>query len=211
MAKKQWKSSDVDYLKRYGVTKTPEELAQRFDVDIDTVRTKLRELGIEQKTRLVSAIRLDPALEGYEKAVETVHKGKWKEAAKLFEKVLEETDQPELAERARQYLALCHNRTDETPDDAADDPYLRAVFLKNRGQLDEALKLATTGGRNDSDERFAYLAASIHALQEDDEKARKALEKAIELDPAHRVHAYHDPDFAQIRQDEQLADLFEIS
>ena len=62
------------------------------------------------------------------------------------------------------------------------------------------------GGRQTRDERFAYLAASIHALREDHEAALRLLDHSIELNPKNRVHAFHDPDFATLRERGEIAD-----
>jgi hypothetical protein len=62
-----------------------------------------------------------------------------------------------------------------------------------------ALELCKRGGRQGKDERFAYLAASIHALRGEHDDALKLLELATEMNPKNRIHAYHDPDFAALR------------
>jgi tetratricopeptide (TPR) repeat protein len=91
------------------------------------------------------------------------------------------------------------------------DPFLQAVFEKNRGNLAAALDLCRKEGREQKDERFAYLAASIHAVEGRLEEAVQALSRAIELNPRNRVHAYHDPDFAEIRRDRDHRQLFGLS
>jgi len=79
------------------------------------------------------------------------------------------------------------------------------VFEKNRGNYDRALTLAKKGGRSSKDERFAYLEASIHSLEERLDEAAEALQRAIELNGKNRVHAFHDPDFAPLRKSRQHA------
>ena len=61
------------------------------------------------------------------------------------------------------------------------------------------------------DERFAYLAASIHAAEGRTDEAAKALSRAIELNPKNRVHAFHDPDFAELRGTRDHRQLFGLS
>ena len=67
------------------------------------------------------------------------------------------------------------------------------------------------GCRDQKDERFAYLAASIHAAEGRTEEAAQALSRAIDLNPKNRVHAFHDPDFAELRKDRDHRQLFGLS
>jgi hypothetical protein len=160
---------------------------------------------------MVSAV--DSSLQAYSQALEALHRKSWSQAAELFETVVESSDTPEIRERARQYLAACrlqeaksgHSRDDEA------DPYLRAVYEKNRGDLSAALALCRQAGNDQKDERFAYLAASIHALEERPEEAAKVLSRAVELSAKNRIYAFHDPDFAELRGNPSFRHLFELS
>lgn len=202
---RSWQKSEITYLKRYGGTKTPEELAKRFETDVKEVARQLKELGVESKES-GAGLYDDPAVDAYEKAVKALHKGKWKDAAGKFEKIIAETDLPEIAARAQQYLSICRSHLEEDSGSDGDDPFLRAVVLKNAGSLNEALKIASKGPKGD--DRYPYLAASIHALKKEGDKAEEALKRAIELNPKNRVYAFHDPDFTHLREHEEYADLF---
>lgn len=157
----------------------------------------------------------DPALDAFTKALDSFHKKDWARASEQFEAVLAQSDLLELSARARQYLAASRQRLDEAgakgkkakPEDG--DPFLRAVFEKNRGDSAAALEICLQEGREQKDERFAYLAAAIHAAEGRTEEAVQALSRAIELNPKNRVHAFHDPDFADIRRDHRQ--LFGLS
>ena len=151
-----------------------------------------------------------PLLELYEQGIRAMYAQKWSEAARLFARVAEAGDEPELQERARQQLAVCRAKKEEEKSQGppAEDPFLLAVYHKNRGQFDEALQICARGGRQSKDERFAYLAASIHALSGQEEEAARFLELAIDLNPKNRVHAFHDPDFAPLRARAELGHLF---
>jgi tetratricopeptide (TPR) repeat protein len=210
MAAKRWKDSEIDYLKRYARSKTLKQLVQRFSADAAAVAAKLAELDLTTKDgKPDSGGAADPVLAVYEEAVREAYKGRWKQAASLFEKVMAESDQPELSDRARQYLAACRRRLLAATGDGGDaDPYLAAVLAKNRGDLDEALAICKEGGRAKKDERFAFLAASLYALTGREEEAAQALAQAVELNPKNRVHAFHDPDFAALRGQKELAHLF---
>lgn len=203
---KNWKKQEITYLKRYASSRRTEELAERFKTDAETVTAKLAELGLSSKDS-VAKVRLehDPMIKVYEKALKALGQGKTAGAAKLFDQVATESDRPGLADRARRYLAVCRPQKVSGPD----DPFLEAVFERNRGRLDEALDLCVRGGRQGKDDRFAYLAASIHAIKGDHEKALSVLTTAIELNPKNRIHAYYDPDFESLRSEPEFEGLLE--
>jgi tetratricopeptide (TPR) repeat protein len=152
----------------------------------------------------------DPLVEQYEAGIKAMYRQKWSEAAKHFAKVAE-SDESDLAGRARQLLETCRAKQESAADLSHEDPFLLAVVHKNNGELAEALQICTRGGRQSKDERFAYLAASIHALSGEREEAAKFLELAIELNPKNRVHAFHDADFASLREDAAFARLFGLT
>ncbi len=205
---KEWSSKEITYLKRYAATKDLAELAQRMEADEPEVRKKLADLGLEAMDGDAQGSRLgnEPLLETYEKGLQALYGGKRSEAEKLLTKVIDECDQPELTQRARQLLAAA--RTPKNAGPETDDPFLHAVYEKNRGNYSEALELAKKGGRSGKDERFAYLEASIHALEDRLDDAAGALGKAIELNKKNRVHAFHDPDFTALRESGAHSDLF---
>lgn len=208
---KDWTDKEISYLKRYASTKTLEDLAQRFDTDDQEVQSKLTELGASAKdSPRESWLGREPLLETYEEALQAFHGGKADKAEKLFAKIAEECDQVELAERARQYLEICQARQEEDEAKVEDD-FLAAVYEKNRGNFDHALEIARKAGRSGKDDRFAYLEASVLALDDRLADAAASLEKAIELDAKNRVYAFHDPDFAALRKSSEHADLFRAS
>jgi tetratricopeptide (TPR) repeat protein len=156
---------------------------------------------------------VDPVLATFHKALEALHGRNWAQAAGLFESVIQETDVPELRERARQYLAACRLQEQKAQGEQPapdEDPYLRAVYEKNRGNYAAALDLVKKNG-GDKDERFAYLAASIHAAEGRKDEAAKTLTRAVELNAKNRVHAFHDPDFADLRRDPEHRQIFGLS
>jgi len=166
---------------------------------------------------MVAAV--DSSLQAYTEALEALHRKSWAKAAQLFASVVESSDLPEMRERARQYLAACRLQEAQHEaksgkkhrDDGDADPYLRAVVDKNRGDLDAALALCRQGGADQKDERFAYLAASIHAVQGRIDEAAQALSRAVELSSKNRIHAFHDPDFAELRGNPSFRPIFGLS
>lgn len=159
----------------------------------------------------------DPALDAFTAGCEALNQKDYARAVELFERSLADSDRPELSARARQYLVVAKQQTESGKDGkekkarSDEDAYLQAVVDKNRGDLEAALKSCREGGRDQKDERFAYLAASIHAVENRLDEAVQTLNRAIELNPRNRVHAFHDPDFAELRRDKDHRQLFGLS
>jgi tetratricopeptide (TPR) repeat protein len=165
----------------------------------------------------------DPVIEAYAEGLSALQQKNWTKAAELLEKVVAESDRMDLKDRARQLLAATREKIDAQPgkdkgkrgkeaQDAAEaDPFLAAVYEKNRGNHQAALEISRQGGRDQKDERFAYLVAAIHAAENRTDEALRALTKAIELNPKNRIHAYHDPDFAELRKAKEHRPLFGLS
>jgi tetratricopeptide (TPR) repeat protein len=157
----------------------------------------------------------DPAIDALTAGLQALQTKDWAKAVERFEEAVRESDRPEVRDRARQYLAASRQKVQEgeqKPAKSAEpDPYLQAVYEKNRGNLKEALEISRKGGRDQKDERFAYLTASVHAIEGQWDEATQALTKAIELNPKNRVHAFHDPDLAELRKNRDLRPLFGLS
>lgn len=205
---KDWSTKEIAYLKRYAGAKRLAELAQRSEAEEAEVQAKLDELGLAAKdSPKKSRLGDEPLLATYEEGIQALYKGDRKKAQALFGKVVEECDQPELAERARQFLSAARQEKGGAEPES-DDDFLLAVFEKNRGRHEKALEIAKRGGRTGKDERFAYLEASIYALEARLDEAAEALGRAIGMNEKNRVHAFHDPDFAELRKAGEHAELF---
>ena len=200
---KRWSKAELAHLKRYAKSQSIEELAQKFHADVATVRNKLAELGLGGTEG--SSASEEAALEAFTQALELLHSQRWDEAAKLLEKVITESDGLHLADRARQHLEICRQRTAKAAEDG--DPYLRAVFEKNRGNLERALDLCLRQDGAKDQEHFAYLMASIRALEGAEDEALDLLATAIRLEPKNRVHAFHDSDFRTLHGREEFSQL----
>jgi tetratricopeptide (TPR) repeat protein len=160
----------------------------------------------------LAALGDDPSLDALTAGLSALQAKDWKKAVELFERAVETADRPEVKDRARQFLHVSRLKVEDDagkPAEAAAeaDPFLLAVYEKNRGNLDKALEMSRKGGRDQKDERFAYLTASIHAAENRLDEAVQALTRAVELNPKNRIHAFHDPDFAELRKnrDQQRA------
>ncbi len=192
---KRWKKDEITYLKRYATQRTLEELAERFKTDTEAVDEQLRGLGLAAKGSDRARYAEDPAVADFQNAIEFLHKGNEKKAKELFEKAAL-SSLPEVVSKARLYLRRLQD-AEVSPSDIQ-DPYLRAVYEKNSGDLDAALALAKWGGRWDEDSRFAYLAATILAAQGEADEARERLSVAIELAPELEGQAAYEPELADL-------------
>jgi tetratricopeptide (TPR) repeat protein len=161
------------------------------------------------------AVYDEPALDAFGEGLQALHQKNWARAAEMFESALEQSDRSDISARARQFLTTARQhlpaKSAGTAKGEDGDPFLQAVFEKNRGNLAAALDLCRKEGREQKDERFAYLAAAVLAAEGRIEEAVQALSRAIELNPKNRVHAYHDSDFAEIRKDRDHRQLFGLS
>ena len=162
----------------------------------------------------------DPSLEALTQGLAALQAKDWAKAVEHFERAVEQSDQSEVTDRARQFLTVSRQRAQGAEAKTAGakgaaaeepDPYLQAVYEKNRGNLQAALEISRKGGQDQKDERFAYLAASIHAVESRWDDATQALTRAVELNPKNRIHAFHDPDFAELRKNRDLRPLFGLS
>lgn len=204
---KRWSKAEIAHLKRHADSQSTEELALRFHTDADTVRRKLEELGLGKADAAAEAAAA--ALKDFGQALELLYGGKYEQAAEILEQVAGKAEDRQLADRARQHLEICRAHTAEVNENG--DPYLRAVFEKNNGNLEQALELCQAQEAADDDERYAYLMASIQALAGADDEALGLLEAAIRLEPKNRVHAYHDPDFENLRGHEEFTQLVQAA
>ncbi len=150
---------------------------------------------------------LDPAIEHYERGLKPLFAGKWEEAKKLFDKVIEQSEENGLTERARSMARVCEVRL--RPDPADLDPYLQAVGEHNRGAFERALALATEAGRATKDTRFAYLAGAASSALGRNGDALAHLRRAVELEPRARIQAFHDSDFAALHDHTDFLAFFD--
>lgn len=207
---KRWKKEELTYMKRYARSRRVVDLAQRFKTDSATVLLKLKELDLEALDSVEPAPLVGShQLELFERALKALHAGRFAQSAVGFRKVFEESDQPDLMNRARRYLTIAEERAGRSDEKiSAQDPYLQAVYERNRGNFAEALAISSAGGRRSKDPRFAYLVSSIHVAQGELSSAAEYLATAIELDPMSRIHAVNDADFEELKASAEHANLF---
>jgi tetratricopeptide (TPR) repeat protein len=196
---RRWYDVELAYLRRHAGDRTIAELAERLRTDPATVKAKLEELRLGAAAARAAKEKEGPdAVELYQQGISALYAGDWQRAETLFHEVAK--DGPgELTARARQFAAAARARA-VAGQPEPEDPWVRAVFEKNRGAYDEALALCLAEGRAEHDGRFAYLAAVLLGLRGEIEQGRTHLDRAIELDPHNRAHALHDPDLAPYRE-----------
>ena len=144
----------------------------------------------------------------YERALKAVHARKWDQAKKLLDEVEDKAEQADILQRVAQFQDIV-KREGVKAEARIQDPYLRAVYERNNGELKTALALATREGRSEKEDRWAFLAASIYTEMGELESAAVALQRAIELDPKNRVHAKFDSEFEELRDHEEYGSLFD--
>jgi tetratricopeptide (TPR) repeat protein len=201
---KRWQKVEIRYLEKHAGKKSVEELAERFHTDAATVEAKLRALRLDGRGGAEGGSEPE-LLSRYQEGMAALYEGRWQEADDILTEVAERSAQPELAARARQFAERA-SRQAARPDD--EDPYLRAVFDKNRGALDTALATCFAGGRLGKDGRYAYLAAAVECLRGELDKSSQHLRKAFELDPGIRGQARRDPDLEPLRRSPDHRELF---
>ncbi len=149
------------------------------------------------------------ALRQFESAVRLLSGNQLAKARSLFER-LTAVPTPDLAQRARIYLAICNQRLSKPSLQlkTADDYYNYGVRMSNQRNLEEAeenlrkaIKLAPKS------DYIYYALASTSALRENAESALENLGKAIQLNMQNRYLAQNDPDFASLGEDPRFTEL----
>ena len=208
---KNWRKEDNTYLRRYAAKRTIDEMADRFRTSTDELVKQLEELKLQSKDgHGYREPYVDPTMGDFESGLEAFHSRKYAAAAKSFQAVIDGAEQADVAQKARIYLAASETAQGKQDGGVDSDPFTEAVFAKNQGDLDTALEMCSAGGRKGKDERFAYLAASLHALNGNHTEAMQELRSAIGMNAENRVHAYFDPDFEELRGDEAFGELIHV-
>ena len=136
---KRWKPQEITYLKRYAKVKFISELAERFRTQTEEVEKKLKVLQLASKDGRGYVQRPpDPLLGVYERGLKAMHRGNWREAAKSFERVVEESRETDLMGRARRNLRTCMEKLGKGGAKQDDDPFLTAVYERNRGNYEKS-------------------------------------------------------------------------
>jgi tetratricopeptide (TPR) repeat protein len=156
--------------------------------------------------------RSQAAIDLFEKGAKALGKRDFDKARDHFEGVVSQfPDERDVLERARAYLVICARALDKKPafkPKTFEEVLHQGVFLHNRGEFDEALKLLRQAAEmQPKSDHALYCLAATAARAGDSEGALKALRQAVELGPNNRTQARGDSDFDEIRDDEGFHSL----
>ena len=156
--------------------------------------------------------RSQAAIETFEKGAKALGKRDFDKARDHFESVISQfPDERDVIERARAYLVICSRALDKKPafkPKTFDEVLHHGVFLHNRGEYDEALKLLRQAAEmQPRSDHAQYCLAATAARAGDSEAALSALRQAVEIGPQNRTQARGDSDFDALREDEGFNSL----
>ena len=145
--------------------------------------------------------RYQQALDLFERAVKALGKKDLGRARELLDELLEShADQPDLAERARAYRAMCERSVRPPRPRTFEEVLNYGVVLHNRGDYTQAVRyLQQALEIHPRHEGALYCLAAAQARAGDAAAALKALKSAIHASPASRAQARRDDDFAPLR------------
>jgi Tfp pilus assembly protein PilF len=167
-----------------------------------------------KKAAAVTDRRSQQALDLFERAAKALGKHDWGRARDYLDSLIEShPDQRDLLERARAYRAVCERALSDARKapfrpKGFEDLLNHGVFLHNRGEFEEALKVLRQAAEiHPKNEHVLYCLAATAARAGDSATALKALRSAIAVSPANRAQARGDSDFDPIREDEEFIEL----
>jgi tetratricopeptide (TPR) repeat protein len=156
------------------------------------------------------ALSHDKAVATFERGFQALQQRQYGKAAELLGAVINGfTDEKELQERARVYLAICERQAvrDAKPR-SFDDRLHAATVIVNRGAFEEALvQLRKLENDEPGNDYVHYLLSVVYTAVGNAEQALAQLRKAIELAPENQFRAAQDPDLEPLRQDAAFAAL----
>lgn len=156
--------------------------------------------------------RSGQAIDLFEKAVKAVGKHDYEKGRETLETLISShSEERDILERARTYLALCERALEKKPSfkpKTFEEFLSYGVFLHNRGEFQEALKcLQQAAEIHPKNEHALYCVAATASRSGDAPVAMKALRSAIAVNPANRALARSDSDFDPVREDEEFIEL----
>jgi len=153
--------------------------------------------------------RYEKALESMERGLKALYKGDTEKAKALFEELLASTEENELRDRLKSYLAVCESklapqRRAKTPEEMV----TQGILALNSGDSKEAIKhLSKALESEPKSAHIHYCLAAAYARSGDAAATADHLKSAIEADPTSRIHARADADFSALRDAAPLAAL----
>ncbi len=156
--------------------------------------------------------RSQAAIDLFEKAMRALGKRDYDKAKDQFDALISQfPDERDVLERARAYSLLCEKALDKRPafkPKTFDEVLHQGVFLHNKGEYEDALKLLRQAAEmQPQNEHALYCLAATSARAGDSATAVRALRQAVELGPHNRTQAKTDTDFDDIREQEEFVSI----
>lgn len=145
----------------------------------------------------------------YQNAVQLMQEGKFEKARVLFEK-LSQDGAPELLERSRVYLAVCHRHAQKQTlaFGSPEEQYDYAISLLNTGNYEDARDQFDGLLKKDPKTDYAhYGLAVLNSITGQAEECLDHLARAITLNPQNRIQARSDIDFNDMADDPRFTEL----
>lgn len=175
--------------------------------------TRSKGASTRKKTRgTEESARYTKALDAFERAVKTLHKGDFDKASTQFEAIVSGfPEEKEVVDRARTFLNVCARRQKGSrafsPKDA-EGLVSYGVFLHNEGDFKGAVdKLSKAAEMDPKSDHAQYCLAASYARMGDAREATRHLKRAITADPYNRVLALTDADFDSVRTDPSISQI----
>lgn len=156
-----------------------------------------------------SSLTSTPAFQQYQSAVQLLQQGKYDKALAAFDKLLPSAP-PEIAERAKMYIATCRRQMEharlafQTPEERYD----YAISQLNQGYFEEAREQLHSVISDDPRADYAFYGLAIlDSITGHSQDCLDNLAKAIELNPRNRLQARSDNDFQSMVDDPRFTEL----
>ncbi len=156
--------------------------------------------------------RYTKAVEAFERAVKTLHKGDADKARGQFEAILSDVpDDREITDRVQSYISICDrqrkSRSSFSPR-TFEELVTYGVFWHNQGDFDRAIKyLSKAVDTEPRSDHAHYCLAAAYSRHGDSRDATRHLKQALAGNPYNRVLAKWDEDFASLREEGEVAQL----
>jgi len=151
------------------------------------------------------------AIEEFAAALKHFQKRDLAKAKELLEEILEKhVGESEIIDKVYTYLQVCERGLHPTMPRLkdADDFYHQGVYLMNRQEYDEAIRMFDRAlGADPSSDKTLYALAAAYALSGRSVEAIEALRRAIAANHANRARAANDSDFDPVRDHQEFVGL----
>ncbi len=149
------------------------------------------------------------ALSHYEAALRLMQDGKYDQAHKAFDQMLESSP-PELADRIRMYISACLLQVSKGKTDfqSNEEQYDYAISLLNDGHFEDARQQFQQILEQNRSADFAFYGLAVLAsITGDTHTCLEHLTEAIRQNPRNRIQARSDSDFQDMADDPRFTEL----